>query len=133
MLPECYTGYKACESRLEPVDSELLLTFPILADTAIAALTCFPASIIGAAFHTIFMSDSAKMIVNHRAFSFCWEFLFLPPDASFPPRNSALDGRGDQHAQREPRIPDHQPRHHSRDCLPRHERHGIDQVLRRPS
>ena len=27
MLPECYTGYKACESRLEPVDSEPMLTF----------------------------------------------------------------------------------------------------------
>lgn len=60
-----------------------MLTFCALADTAIAALTCFPASIIGAAFHTIFMSDSAKMIVNHRAFSLSRESLF-PPRLTFP-------------------------------------------------
>lgn len=131
LFPECYTGYKACESRLEPVDSKPMLTFSTLADTAIAALTCFPASIIGAAFHTIFMSDSAKMIVNHRAFSLSPRVaVSSSPNLSSFARNSALDGGGDQHAQREPRIPDHQPRHHSRDCLPRHERHGIDQVLK---
>lgn len=33
--------------------------------TAIAALTTFPVSLIGAGFQILFLSDSAKMIVNH--------------------------------------------------------------------
>lgn len=103
------------------------------ADTAIAALTCFPASILGAAFHTLFMSDSAKMIVNHRASlrSRLYSFPTLfPLTLSSPLRAySALHGRGDQRFEREPWLPDHQPRHHSGDCLPRHERHGLDQVV----
>ncbi|KAG0665188.1 hypothetical protein C6P46_000285 [Rhodotorula mucilaginosa] len=66
---ECYTGYKAY--------------------TAIAALTCFPASIIGAAFHTIFMSDSAKMIVNHPP-SMAEEVSMLNESRGFPTISRAI-------------------------------------------